>query len=453
MRTSKRLTLMIAVLLMVFVFSACSSNSGEGNQATKAGNNNKASNNGDKEKIQLTFMGWEASPLETDSVKKGLELFMEQNQNIEVLYTPVPGDQYATRLLTQLAGNSAPDVFFLGAREYRSFQKRDVLLDLTPYFNLSMNLNDFIPSSAEIMSIDGDIYGVSSCTVSPVLYYNKGLFDAANLPYPPSDPDNAWSWEEFVDVAKQLTIKEDGKTKQYGVFGYTHDHANQVAQIFNNNASLFNEDYTKSLINTPAVKEVMESLRDLAAVHGVSPEAAFIENSGMNPSQMLQSGQIGMLVNGSWALQELSQLDFEVGVGVLPTFQGIPTTHGQAHVHAASANTEHPDAAWKLIEFLSSEEYQIDLISDGLWMPNRVSLYTEEGIERWYNDDVHPEGFRDLIPFIKNAEILPYTKILTNEVHTVTQDELEKFFYDNQSFDDVAPGIEEKVNQLLAENQ
>jgi ABC-type glycerol-3-phosphate transport system substrate-binding protein len=35
------------------------------------------------------------------------------------------------------------------------------------------------------MSIDGHIYGVSSCTVSPAIYYNKDIFDAAGVAYPP----------------------------------------------------------------------------------------------------------------------------------------------------------------------------------------------------------------------------------------------------------------------------
>lgn len=126
-----------------------------------------------RQKVTLKFMGWEASPLETESVKRGLDLFMQRNPNIRVEYTPVPGSQYSSKLLAMLAGNAAPDVFFLASTDYRAFQQRGVLLDLTPQFDAEFKREDFIPSAAQIMTIDGKIFGVSSCTVSPVLYYNK----------------------------------------------------------------------------------------------------------------------------------------------------------------------------------------------------------------------------------------------------------------------------------------
>ncbi len=86
------------------------------------------------EQVTIRFMGWEASPLETESVRRGLERFMADNPGIKVEYTPVPGD-YHSKLLTMMAGNAAPDVFFLGSRSYRDFVNRRVLLDLTNFFD------------------------------------------------------------------------------------------------------------------------------------------------------------------------------------------------------------------------------------------------------------------------------------------------------------------------------
>lgn len=42
--------------------------------------------------VTLQFMGWEASPLETESVQRGLRIFEEQNPGIKVEYIPVGGD-------------------------------------------------------------------------------------------------------------------------------------------------------------------------------------------------------------------------------------------------------------------------------------------------------------------------------------------------------------------------
>lgn len=440
MRMSRML---VIVMLFSLISAACSS-------TTTNNTVNTPSNTPDSGKkiVTLDFMGWEASPLETESVKKGLALFMEQNPNIKVNYQPVPGAQYAQKLLTMLAGNAAPDVFFLGATEYRSFQERDVLLDLTAQFELDMSLSDFIDSSAEIMNIDGNIYGVSSCTVSPVLYYNKDVFDKENISYPPSDPAKAWTWDEFREAAKKLTVKEGDKITQYGAFGLENFYMTS-AEILSNGGSLFNADGTKMAINTPEANEVMQSILDLRVKDEVSPTAKTLESVGMKANQMLQTGKVAMVVDGSWALQELATMDFPVGVAALPSFQKS-TTHGQAHVHSASKNTEHPEEAWKLLKFLSSEEYQIGLINEGLWMPNRRSLYTEEGIKKWYNEAVHPEGFKEMVMFFAEAEAYPFTLITENKVIDIINEETDKLWYAGQSVDDTLANIETRSNVELA---
>lgn len=440
-----RVSRMIVIVMMIsLITAACSST----NNKNTANTPNNSSDNSSAKIVTLDFMGWEASPLETEAVKKGLELFMDQNPTIKVNYQPVPGAQYPQKLLTMLAGNAAPDVFFLGATDYRSFQERDVLLDLTAQFELDMSLSDFITSSAEIMSIDGKIFGVSSCTVSPVLYYNKDVFDKANLSYPPSDPSKAWSWDEFRDMAKKLTVKDGDKVTQYGAFGLENFYMTS-AEILSNGGSLFNADGTQMAINTPQANHVLQSILDLRTKDGASPTGKTLESIGMKANQMLQTGKVAMVVDGSWALQELAQMDFAVGVAALPNFQKS-MTHGQAHVHAAAANTDHPEEAWKLVKFLSSEEYQIGLISEGLWMPNRRSLYTEEGIAKWYNKDVHPDGFKELVMFFAEAPAWPFTLIRENKVNDIIGEETDKLWYANQSVDDTLSNIEKRANAELA---
>jgi multiple sugar transport system substrate-binding protein len=403
-----------------------------------------------KEHVTLQFVGWEASPLETESVRKGLDIFMSRNPNITVEYNPIPGVGYGSKILTMMAGGTCPDVFFNEAYDYRGFAKVGAMLDVTDRFNKEYNIDEFIPTSAAIMQIDGRIYGISSCTVSPVLYYNKEIFDKAGLAYPPSDPAKAWTWAEFRDVAKKLTIVEGGKTKQYGVYGLESLFMTE-ALIMSNGGSYFNADVSKCTINSPETAEVMQAILDLRKLDGASPEAITLLTAGVTPSSanMLQTGNIAMLVHGSWALQELSQLDFKVGVGVLPKFKDA-VTHGQAHVHAAWAKTPHPDEAWALLSFLASEEYQISNIKAGLWMPNRKSLYTEEGIAKWYNPAVHPEGFKEMVPYFENALVEPMSMNPKRIVNDIVVEEMDKFLHGNQPIGAVLANIEQRANVELA---
>jgi multiple sugar transport system substrate-binding protein len=447
---------LVLSILMVTVFSltGCKTTTAEATTAeetttaeTKAGETTAAA----KEPVTIQFTGWEASPLETESVTKGLALFMSKNPDIIVEYNPIPGSGYTSKILTMMAGGTCPDVFFCYSGDYRGFAKAGSLLDVTDSFNKDYNIDELIPSSASIMQVDGKIYGVSSCTVSPVIYYNKDLFDKAGLPYPPSDPAKAWTWDEFREVAKKLTIVEDGKTKQYGTFGQEVTYM-AAALIMSNGGSYFNADVSKCTMNSPEAAEVWQAILDVRKVDGSSPEAAPQAASGgaiLSSANMLSTGNIAMLVDGSWALQELSKMDFKVGVGVLPKFKEA-VTHGQAHVHAAWAKTTHPEEAWRLLSFLSSEEYQLGLVKAGLWMPNRKSLYTEEGIAKWYDPAVHPEGFKEMAPYFLNALIEPTSMNSKSIVNDIITEEIDKFLHGGQAIDATLTNIEQRVNVELA---
>ena len=440
----KRMFTVLSLLLVAaLLISAC------GSKGDEAGNNSGSEGQGDGEKVvTLKFMGWEVSPLETESVMKGLEEFMRQNPNIKVEYTTLPsGTQYIAKMQAMIVGGEAPDVFFLQSDYYRDFVKRDFLLNLDPYIATDFNTDDLIESAINLSTVDGSFYGIESCIVVPMLFYNKEIFDKAGLPYPPSDPNEAWTWDEFVEVAKQLTIKEGDQVVQYSVYGL-EDYYQTIALIMSNGGNWFNEDATKSAANTPEVKEVLQKIYDLRVVEGAAPEAKLLTNSGMSSSQMLQTGKIAMLINGSWALQELANMDFEVGTAVLPKFDRA-VTHGQAHLHVASKDTKHPEEAWKLIKFLSSEEYQLQNVRAGLWLPNRKSLYSEEGIKSWLTEGVHPEGFEKMIPYFLDSLVYPYAMTASQKIQEETTAQLDAFFLGGQELDLTLRNIEEAANKNL----
>ena len=133
------------------------------------------------------------------------------------------------------------------------------------------------------------------------------------------------------------------------------------------------------------------------------PSSSTLTNVGMSGAQMLQTGKIAMMADGSWALQELATLGFNVGMAVLPKTMRRSTTHGQAHVHAAWAKTQHPEEAWKFLKFMSGDEYQTGLIKSGLWMPNKTNLYSEEGVKTWYDEKVHTPAYLDMLSYFMDA--------------------------------------------------
>lgn len=399
-----------------------------------------------EETVELTFMGWEASPLETQAVEDGIAAFEEQYPNIKVTYTPgLAGSEYNAKLLSSAAAGALPDVMFVAAESYREFATKGVLMELTDMFDENYSLDDFIESSRTIMEIDGHVYGISSCTVSPIVYYNKDVFDAAGLEYPSADPENCWTIDEFREIAKKLTTDEI-----YGVYGLETVADTLNAQIISNGGTRYSEDFTQSTMNTPEVKEVFETIKAIRVEDGSAPDASTLDAVGMSAKQMLQTGKVAMLVDGSWSLQELAASGMNIGMAPLPSYGEVLTT-GQAHLHAISAQTEHPEEAWLFLQFLSGMDYQGALVSTGLWMPNRYSLYEDDAVAQWYVDSVHGDSYKLMMDYFKNAVVDPGALQLSSQARDIIAEETDMYFKMDQDLDLTLGNIDSRIDAAIAE--
>lgn len=397
-----------------------------------------------EEVVELTFMGWEASPLETQAVEDGIAAFEEQYPNIKVNYTPgLAGAEYNAKLLSSAAAGSLPDVMFVAAESYRQIVSKGALWDITEQFDENYPLDDFIESSRTIMQVDGHVYGISSCTVSPIVYYNKDVFDAAGLDYPSSDPANCWTIDEFREIAKKLTTEDI-----YGVYGLETVSDTLNAQLLSNGGSRYSEDFTKSTINSPENKEVLETIKAIRVEDGSAPDSSTLDAVGMSAKQMLQTGKVAMLVDGSWSLQELAASGMNIGMAPLPSYGEVLTT-GQAHLHCIANTSEHKEEAWQFLQFLSGMDYQGALVKSGLWMPNRYSMYEDEQVAQWYDESVHGDSYKNMLTYFRDAKVDPGALQKSAQARDIMIEETDMYFKQDQDIDVTLQNIDTRIDAAI----
>jgi multiple sugar transport system substrate-binding protein len=83
-------------------------------------------------------------------------------------------------------------------------------------------------------------------------------------------------------------------------------------------------------------------------------------------------------------------------------------------------------------------------------MPHKTEYYTEEGIAKWYNPDVHPEGFKDLAPYFMNALVEPTAVNANLKVNDIFTEEMGKFLSGAEDINTVLADIEERANAEFA---
>lgn len=417
--------------------------------------NGEAENTQDSsgEKIKLQFMGWEASAYETETNKAALQAYMDANPNVEVEYIAVPYDDFHTKLMTMMVGGAAPDCFYLDVPYAQMFIEEGLLLDITSIFDEYMAGEELIDWSYEKMEQDGKYYGIDSCIVGNILFYNKTLFDEAGIPYPPSDPEESWTWEEFLDAAQKLTKRDGDTVTQYGCYGF--EDITAVRDYYENAGyDIFTDDLGEvSLSNPEYFAKVAEMTKALRTEYGVSPEAVFMENAGMSANQMLQTGKVAMIFAGSPSMQELANMDFDFGVAPLPTIDGhIMNANNCSYNASVWSGTEHPEEAMELVSYLVSRDFQLEFVRSGLWMSNRADLYEPENFDQWFNPEVHPEEFKDMTSLFYNGHVAT-PELVRNapEVKSIMKEEMESFYYQDKDINQVIDDITTRGSQAISE--
>lgn len=414
-----------------------------------------------EEQTTLTFWGWEASALEAQSIQKGIADFEAANPAIHVEYMTVPNSEYHTKLKTAMASNSAPDVFYLDAAYTRDFVNNGLLYDITDVIGEYVDYNDLINSSKEKVSLvdaqgKSHIYGMDICCVGPVIFYNKDLFVAAGVEPIPTTEAERWTWDEFVENMKKLTIVQDGKTVQYGTSNWEEQSSLYVQEYLLrlNGAKWFNDDYTQAVgVNSESTKDVFTKIKSLRTELGVAPDptAAGME-TGNSPTQMFLSGKVASIAIGSYALQEISQSGIHFGAGLFPKMAaGKEDFIASADMKAIWSGTKHLDAAVKLLAYMSSPDFGIPIYKTGLWMPSRISMYSEENLTKWFDRSVYPEGWENLLDTFKNSNGKWFDKIQnTKQVFDSVDEEKEAYYYMDQDLATTLQNIQERINDNLS---
>ena len=95
------------------------------------------------------------------------------------------------------------------------------MLPLDEFVGKELDLSKHSQSMIDAATMDGKFYGVTLGTNASAVLINKTLFEQAGLPL----PDQDWTWEEYADIALQLSNALDGiygtadfKEDGFGVF-------------------------------------------------------------------------------------------------------------------------------------------------------------------------------------------------------------------------------------------
>lgn len=302
------------------------------------------------------YRGWGT---DRELISAAIVEFEKAYPNIKVEIHDIADADYMTALMVQLASGVGPDIFMIQAPDAGKFIQSGAVLDLTSYFKRDIKLSDFLPAFAS-MTYKGHYYGVplsGGGYRTDALYINRDIFNANGLPIPDPAIEKAISYQQFRDLAKKLYLDQqgDGKPERWGTYFGTDRWMNWLPS---NGVSIFNEDYTDTLLDKPEAIEVLQFLQDMIIKDRTVDPKAY----GFAPQRVAYEITWRDRVAAN---QKNTAITFDWSVAPQPAGRAGSVGITSMHPFSISATTKYPDAAWEFLKFVMSRPMQILRAKDG----------------------------------------------------------------------------------------
>lgn len=304
----KRKKAYICILIVIFVFTACSNK----NEVVSYDMSNKVN-------YALSFFG---NKHEADNVKVIEEIltnYMEENKEVTISYESIKGDDYFSALKNREQAGKLDDIFMVNHDTMLEFSKNNSLADLT---ELAENIPFSESVKTQIRSVDGKIYWLPTIVSAFGLYCNMELLEKHGQKVPKTLGEWKTVCEYFVshnitpiiandDISlKTLAIakgfyplyKEGTQTQ---IFENINNGKEKLSTYLSEGFALAKEFCTKGYIDAKKSLDTKNTSNDLAEfVKGESPfmltgawAAGRVKN--MNPNFTFKVVPYPILENGS----------------------------------------------------------------------------------------------------------------------------------------------------------
>lgn len=352
-------------------------------------------------RVQITYSFW-GTPDEGKVVQETANVFNASQDRITVNIMTIPHETYETKLNTMATAGQLPDCGIMSEAGTLQFAENNLLSDVSSMYGP----NDSTPLESLRFKYNGKTVAYSAANEILLLYYNKKMFEKAGIPYPPASAAKAWTWDQFVETAKLLTLDSKGNNAKSTAFdkksivqyGAMVENLTWQLEVWalSNGSGFYNKNGSAVTINDPAAIEALQKVADLHLVHNVAPLSTGLTDDGIQRS--IIAGTTAMATGGAWnvgtCLASWRDEGNDYGVAVLP-FMKEKVTICTGGPNVVFSQSKHAKEAMEWIKWYAQEENSWGLIESGIWMPT---------LDKWYTDDAWTKKW------IGNPNFPPYAE-------------------------------------------
>lgn len=365
---SKWMAAGMALLLAVVAGCSQAQPSGTDGTSSNTGTTTPASSD-KKETVTLRFATWDTDQMlkiQQDIAKQ----FEQKNPGVKV-QVEAYADGFDQKLVAAFGAKNPPDVMYMW--DFPTYNASLEPLDEYVKKDPSVAIDDFYQGLLNYNRFDGKLFGLPAGFSTRVVFYNKKLFNEANVPLPTDD----WTWEDFKLAAKQLTVRDK---KQYGFAVRSEPDTYDLQQFVWSNGSSFISPDGKTIegyMNSKQTAEALQIFSDLTKDKSALLVGGKNQQSG---NDLFKAGKLAMYDNGVWSLESYKKANVDFGTVVMPQFPGKP---GKGVIATSSVSiakdSKNKELAWEFLKFFVSSDAIKMRTSD---LPVRISVVQEKKLDQ-----------------------------------------------------------------------
>ncbi|MBN9362904.1 MULTISPECIES: sugar ABC transporter substrate-binding protein [unclassified Devosia] len=305
---------------------------------------------------------------DTTAMQAVVDAYTAAHPGTKINLQPYPFAQFFQVAELRLRSKDAGiDLVYVDAPLVASYASRGFLSPV----DASIDTSSLVPAAIDAGKYDATQFALPINNSAQVLFYNKKLFADAGITAPDgltagqnasqADVDTLgsskrWTWEQVADAAQKLTVKDGGRTTQYG---FTVEQFGELYQLQPLGESLGTDVIApdgvtaKGYLDSEAWIKAGTYWHNLYNEWAVSPKSLGYGEA----AQLFGNGQLAMFAGGTWNLPILAETGVDFGVAPFPYFEGgkvlTPTGSWYVGVNAASTNQAE---AFDFAKFLTTSD-------------------------------------------------------------------------------------------------
>ncbi|GAA1465830.1 ABC transporter substrate-binding protein [Microbacterium thalassium] len=328
-----------------------------------AGGGTEASDTLDpNEEVTLDLAFW-GNDVRAELYNEVIAAFEEEYPNITVNSTFLGFPEFWEKRQTEAAGGNLPDVMQFDYSYMRQYSENGLLLDLDPFLGGIIETEPLSDNILSIGVVGGTTYGIPTSTNAWALFTNPTLLDEVGV-----DDFAGGSWDDYSDWMAEVTDAGGGDV--YGGADYTGRIQNFEVQLRSEGSYLFSDEGEPGF-DEARLTEFWEEgapLRD-----GITtPQQTAEELAPLGPfDSAVSASELTWDNFGAGYLANLGEGYPELNIIAPPvTVEGTQDLYLKpSMLHTIAANTEHPEAAATLVNFLINSDASGEIFGTNRGLP------------------------------------------------------------------------------------